>query len=212
MSLLPSKTPLSEGEQIVLLTTNLAWAEMRIRSLEERLRQEMIRKYGPKSETLSDAQLMLLEFEPGVSSAEVEAESKREPMPPSSPVTAKKRESRKHPGRQEFPAHLPRVEQLISCTPEQCSCKVCGKDTVVFGYEQSEQLDVAPAQYVVATPLPERVGAISMANFGSFMSKYLPPNLPKIKPSSSKSFAPCGRTRCSSPPSTRATSSWARRP
>ena len=149
MNPLPAKTPLSEGEQIVLLTTNLAWAEMRIRSLEERLRQEMIRKYGPKSETLNDAQLLLLEFEPGVSSAEVEAESKREPMPPSSPVTTKKRESRKHPGRQEFPAHLPRVEQVIVCTPEQCVCKDCGKDTVVFGYEQSEQLDVAPVQYLV---------------------------------------------------------------
>lgn len=156
MSPLPSKPPLSEGEQIVLLTANLAWAELRIRSLEERLRQEMIRKYGPKSETLSDTQLLLLEFEPGVSSAEVEAESQREPLPPSSPVTAKKRESRKHPGRQEFPAHLPRVEQVIVCTPEQCVCKSCGKDTLVFGYEQSEQLDVAPVQYLVVITKREK--------------------------------------------------------
>ena len=114
MSPLPSKTLLSEGEQIVLLTANLAWAESKILSLEERLRQEMIRKYGAKSETLNDAQLWLLEFEPGVSSAEVEAESKREPLQPSSPVTAKPRKSGKHPGRQEFPAHLPRVEQILS--------------------------------------------------------------------------------------------------
>jgi transposase len=171
----PSTPPRSEAEQIVLLTKNLAWAEWKIRSLEERLRLEMIRKYGPKSEKLSDAQLLLLELEPGVSAAEVEAESNREPLPPASPVTAKNRNSGKHPGRQELPADLPRVERVVACTPEQCVCKSCGKDTVVIGYEQSEQLDVEPARYFVvvtkrekracrgcaegvsAAPLPERI-------------------------------------------------------
>ena len=42
---------------------------------EERLRLVRIEKYGPGSEKLSEAQLELLELEPGVSSAEVEAES-----------------------------------------------------------------------------------------------------------------------------------------
>jgi transposase len=171
----PSTPPRSEAEQIVLLTTQLQWAELKIRSLEERLRLEMIRKYGPKSETLNDAQLLLLELEPGVSAAEVEAESNREPLPPASPISAKNRKSGKHPGRQELPDNLPRVEKLIACTPEQCVCKSCGKDTVVIGYAQSEQLDVEPAQYFVvvtkrekracrgcaegvsAAPLPERI-------------------------------------------------------
>jgi hypothetical protein len=54
---------------------------LKIQTLEERLRLEMIRKYGPKSETLNDAQLLLLELELGVSAAEVEAESEREPLP-----------------------------------------------------------------------------------------------------------------------------------
>jgi transposase len=168
-------TPRSEAEQIVLLTTQLQWAEFKIRSLEERLRLEMIRKYGPKSETLNDAQLLLLELEPGVSAAEVEAESRREPLPPSSPVTAKNRNGGRHPGRQELPADLPRVERVIACTPEQCVCRNCGKDKAVIGYERSEQLDVKPAQYFVtvtkrekrackdcaegvsAAPLPERI-------------------------------------------------------
>jgi len=171
----PSTPPRSEAEQIVLLTTQLQWAEFKIRSLEERLRQEMIRKYGPKSEKLSDMQLQLLELEPGVSAEEVEAESKREALPPSSPVTAKNRKRGKHPGRQELPANLPRVERVIAFTPEECVCKSCGKDTVVIGYEQSEQLDVEPARYFVvvtkrekracrgcaegvsAAPLPERI-------------------------------------------------------
>jgi len=48
----------------------LRFAEYRF-GLEERLRQVRIEKYGPGSEKLSDAQLELLEFGAGVSSAEV---------------------------------------------------------------------------------------------------------------------------------------------
>ena len=167
--------PGSEAEQIALLTRELAWSRWKIQSLEEQLRLEMIRKYGPKSEKLSDAQLQLLDLEPGVSAAEVEAESNREPLPLTSPVTAKTRASGMHPGRQQLPANLPRVERIIVSTPEQFICGSCGKDTVVIGYEQSEQLDVEPAQYFVtvtkrekrackgcgegvsAAPLPERI-------------------------------------------------------
>jgi transposase len=173
----PFTTPRTKDEQLVYLTRELQRAELKIQALEERLRQEMIRKYGPKSEKLNDAQLLLLDLEPGVSTAEVEAESEREPLPPASPASspAKNRKSGKHPGRQELPASLPRVEKLIACTPEQCVCEACGKETVVIGYEQSEQLDVVPAQYFVvvtkrekrackgcaegvsAAPLPERI-------------------------------------------------------
>ena len=121
----------------------LKFAEYKIRVLEERLRLVRIEKYGPGSEKLSDAQLELLDLEPGVSSAEVAAESERGQL--SLPL----RTARKHPGRQELPANLPRKEQIISCTAEQCVCSKCGKETTVIGYEQSEQLDVAPAQYFV---------------------------------------------------------------
>ena len=38
-------------------------------------------------------------------------------------------------------ADLPRVEQLLNCTPEQRVCAGCGKETVVIGYEESEQLE-----------------------------------------------------------------------
>src|ERR1700709_1759774 len=103
MSPTPSKPPRTDAEQIVLLTAELAWSKLKIQALEERLRQEMIRKYGPKSEKLSDAQLQLLDLEPGVSDAEVQAESNREPLPPATPLNnqAKNRKRGKHPGRQE---------------------------------------------------------------------------------------------------------------
>ena len=118
---------------------------------------EMIRKYGPKSETLSDAQMQLLELEPGVSSEEIQAESERPPIPPPTSLTSTERKkSRKHPGRQSLPAHLPRVEKVVSCTPEQCVCKCCGKETVVIGYEQSEQLDVKPVEYFVLVTRREK--------------------------------------------------------
>ena len=64
----PTRT---EAEENVHLTRELARAELKIRALEERLRLELIRKYGSKSEHLSDAQLLLLDLEPGVSTAEV---------------------------------------------------------------------------------------------------------------------------------------------
>lgn len=125
---------------------------MKIQVLEERLRLERIKKYGPGSEKLNSAQLELLELEPGVSSLEVQAESQREPLPAPAPPG----KHRKHPGRQELPAELPRVERVIACHPEQCTCPACGKPTVVIGYEVSEQLDVEPAKYFVVVTKREK--------------------------------------------------------
>jgi transposase len=45
--------------------------------LRELRRLDLLEKYGPLAETLSDEQLELLELEPGVSTSEVEAESQR---------------------------------------------------------------------------------------------------------------------------------------
>jgi len=169
----PSPIALSEAEQIVELQKELAWAKLKIQVLEERLRLERIKKYGPGSEKLNDAQLQLLGLEPGVSNAEVQAESRREPL---SATPEKQPKNRQHPGRQELSAKLERVERVIACTPEQCTCKVCGQAKAVIGYDVSEQLDVKPAQYfvlvtkrekrackcceeggVAAAPIPERI-------------------------------------------------------
>ena len=128
------------------LKRELHWALLKIRVLEERLRLERIKKYGPASDKLSDAQLKLLHEEPGVSREEVEAESRREPLP----EPRERRYQRPHPGRQELPPELPRVERVIPCAAEQCQCKACGQSMEVIGYDQSEVLDVEPAKYFVA--------------------------------------------------------------
>ena len=131
----------------------LALAEIKIKVLEERLRLDRIARYGKRSETLSDLQLQLLDLEPGVSSEEVEAESEREPLkePPVQDNTSSRKPRRKHPGRQELPAHLERVAVIVACTPEQCNCGKCGKQTTVIGYEETE---VLAGTYIQADETP----------------------------------------------------------
>jgi Transposase and inactivated derivatives len=173
----------------------LKLAQLKIQVLEERLRLQRIKKYGPASEKLNDAQLELLEFEPGVSNLEVQAESTREPLPHAAPTALKPR-SRRHPGRQELPAHLPRVEKIVGCTPEQCTCKKCGEIMSVIGHDLSEQLDVEPPKYfvtvlkrekracrgceqggVTAAPMPERIVEKGLAGnrvvIDTVISKYV---------------------------------------
>jgi transposase len=168
----------SPDDLIAQLTQKLQHAELKIQLLEEKLRLMRIAKYGPGSEKLSDGQLELLELEPGVSAAEVQAESKREPLARTKPATG-----RKHPGRQQLPADLPRVETIVPCTKKDRVCPQCAQERVVIGHEQSEQLDVEPAKYfvrvikrekracrqceehgVVTAPLPPRIIDKSLAS------------------------------------------------
>jgi hypothetical protein len=122
---------------------------MRIQKLEEELRLERIKKYGKQSEKLSDLQLKLLDLEPAVSSDEIKAEIERGPLPESAEsdnATDKQRRSRQnHPGRNELPASLERVDKIIPCAPEFCTCGKCGGDTKIIGYDISEVLDRKPA-------------------------------------------------------------------
>jgi transposase len=134
---------------IANLERELQWARLKIQSLEERWRQHLIRFYGPKSETLSDLQLNLLEEEPGVTRDEVEAESRRKPLPPPPP-----RERKPHPGRKPLPENLPRVEQVIAYT--DANCKTCGAETSIIGYDESEVLDHEPARWFVRVTKREK--------------------------------------------------------
>jgi transposase len=123
------------GLRVKKLEEELRGAELENRYLRELLRLARIEQYGPGSEKLSDEQLALLELEPGVSQAEVEAESERAQL--RLPLR-RAQKAVEHPGRQELPAHLPRVEKIIPCTPEQCVCAQCGNHKELIGYETSE--------------------------------------------------------------------------
>jgi transposase len=151
----PSPAP-EDSPEVIELKRQLHWAHLKIQVLEERLRLHRIQKYGPGSEKLSDLQLNLLELEPGVSQAEVQAESAREPLPDFSEGARRSQRQRPHPGRQELPSDLPRVERVIGCAPKQHQCSQCGQATTVIGYETSEQLDVEPAKYFVVVTKREK--------------------------------------------------------
>jgi transposase len=168
----PATLPISESERIVQLEKKLAWAELKIRVLEEKLRLQRINKYGPGGEKLNDAQLQLLELEPGVSDAEVRSEAEREPLP----VLAKPETKRKHPGRQSLPADLPRIERVIACTPEQCTCKACGEAMAVIGYDVGERLKVEPAKYFVAVTQREK-RACKRCEEGGVVAAPMPPQI-----------------------------------
>ncbi|MFN0103164.1 MAG: IS66 family transposase, partial [Bryobacteraceae bacterium] len=67
-----------------------------------------------------------------------------------------RKKRKKHPGRQTLPADLPRVVNVVTCAPEQCTCGNCGKETEVIGYEESERLDVEPPKFFVIVTKREK--------------------------------------------------------
>jgi transposase len=132
------------------LTTSVHSVELENRYLRELLRLERIAKYGPASERLSDEQLELLEQEPGVSATELKAESER------AQLQLPLRRPKQTPARQSLPAELPRIEQLIACSGQECICRACGREKVLIGYASAEQLDVEPAKYFVRVTKREK--------------------------------------------------------
>jgi transposase len=126
----------------------LAWAKLKNEALEARLRKLLLAKYGPSSEKLSDDQLRLLELEPGVSNEEVQRESARS-QEELQQRPKRERKAKPHPGRQTLPGNLPRVEEIVQVPAARCVCGACQQEMPVIGYEESEQLDVKPAEYFV---------------------------------------------------------------
>ena len=116
-------------------------------------------RYGAKGEKLSTLQLDLLDLEPGVSAKEVELEAgQTDPaaLVPEEAGThsntkgpAGKRYGKSHPGRGELPAHLPRVERVLECTPGECRCGQCGREKKLIGWDVSETLDLKPLEFFV---------------------------------------------------------------
>ena len=170
MSVAPIPSAPTDLELIARLKSRLQYAELRIRVLEERLRLIRIEKYGAGGEKLSHAQMELFELEPVVSEVIVQGESER------APVLRSTKRVHKHPGRQELPANLPRVERVLACTPDQRVCKRCGKETIVIGYEESSQLDVEPTKYFVLVTKREKRACRACEELG-VVSAPLPPRI-----------------------------------
>ena len=69
----------AKDQEIMRGQQALATTEMLVLKLKEELRLERIRKYGKRSEKLSDLQLQMLDLEPAVSSEEIESEINQRP-------------------------------------------------------------------------------------------------------------------------------------
>ena len=105
---------------------------------------------GTLQRNLTSLQLELLaDEEPGVTADEVEAEARRELM-----AKMPRRERKPHPGRERLPENPPRVETVIGCNEQ--TCRACGRETSIIGYDESEQLDVEPARYFVRVTKREK--------------------------------------------------------
>jgi transposase len=148
----------------------LASAEAIIEQLKEALRMERIRRYGKPSEKLSDLQLELLDGEPAVSSEELESEAVGGSLPERDAEKTAGRvpqhRNQQHPGRNELPAHLKRVEEIVACAAEECMCGKCGSETRVIGYEETEVLGMKPAAYFVRVIKREKRACAHCIEYG----------------------------------------------
>ena len=171
MSAPPIPSAPADLELIAQLKSKLQYAELRIRVLEERLRLMRIEKYGAGGEKLSRAQMQLFELEPVISEMIEQPESEH------TRVHRSTKKSSKHPGRQELPANLPRVERVLACTPDQRVCKRCGKETVVIGHAETIELDAGQlAKYFVLVTKREKRACRSCEDLG-VVSAPLPPRI-----------------------------------
>jgi transposase len=152
---LPEPLPRAVQAQSAEHAAQVRRLELEVAHWKELVRRMRLAKYGRKSEKLTEAQLELLDQELTVEAAEVDQEAE---LPPGQKEEVVRQVSAKkaHPGRTELPAHLPRVVVNLVCTPEQCHCGNCGRETTVIGYDEREELDVKPAEFFVKVVRQEK--------------------------------------------------------
>ena len=155
------------------LAAKLKNAELKIQALELEMRLERIAKYGPASEKLNDAQLELLEAEPGVNPREIQLEAE---LPEREKQAAEKVRRKITRGMGSLPPELPREEEIITCTGEDCLCPCCQGERKLIGYETSERLDRVPARYVVKVIKREK-RACAKCEEGGVATAALPPQI-----------------------------------
>jgi transposase len=119
----------------------------------DRLRHILLKlqrhQFGRKSERLPEEQLELglADLETAIATADAEAEKR-------DPDLRKERTAKRRASRGALPAHLPRIEVVL--TPESAACPCCAAAMVEIGADTSERLDVIPAQFrVIVTKRPK---------------------------------------------------------
>lgn len=82
------------------------------------------------------------------SDAEVQAKDQDKPNRKRKPKSA---------GRQQWPAHLPRIPNIILVPAHQRDCPKCGGERRCIGFDESERLEFIPAQLVVYADAREKL-------------------------------------------------------
>ena len=132
----------------------LAAKELELKYVYERLRLELARRYGPKSEQLSEEerkQLSLFDEEAEFTEQEQEAIESDEAQ-----VTVPEHTRKRSSAKKSFPDHLPR-EEVVHDLPESekvCHCGACLK---AMGDVVSEQLDIIPMQIKVIRHVEKKI-------------------------------------------------------
>jgi transposase len=144
--------------------------EQRNLLLEEKIRLLLIKKYGSGAETLSDAQLTLLELEPGVCAAEVAAEAALSPedkaLAQQLLAGAPSGKKRNRAVRDPLPQNLERKERTIYVPAKDCVCSQCGEAKKLIGYETSERLAIKLVEFYVDLTKREKLACARCEEMG----------------------------------------------
>jgi transposase len=121
----------------------------RCAKLEHLLRVARDAQYGRSSEKLSADQFefALEDVEQAVATLEAEEDK-------TSPAKGRERAAKRRANRGALPEHLPRIVETIA--PENTNCACCGSAMHEIGADESQRLDIVPAQYrVIVTRRPK---------------------------------------------------------
>ncbi len=121
----------------------------RCAKLEHLLRVARNAQYGCSSEKFSADQLELTLEDVEQAVAALEAEEDK-----TSPSKSRERAQKRRTNRGALPEHLPRIVETIA--PENTNCACCGSAMHEIGADESQRLDIVPAQYrVIVTRRPK---------------------------------------------------------
>ena len=141
------------------LQTEVARLQQIIKLKDEEIRLLNLRRFGPKGEKLSPAQIVLLLDEVSLTQDEVAQEAERPDANKKAPLPGIRKPRLNHPGRQVLPEHLERREEIIVCCTEDCRCSKCGSERPIIGYEVREELACKPAEFWVRVIKREKRGS-----------------------------------------------------
>ncbi len=121
----------------------------RVAKLERLLKLKLAAEHGRSSEKLSSDQYQLALEDIEQAAAEIEADEEK-----SDPQVRERRRRERRANRGQLPKHLPRVTLTLS--PEETQCPCCAGALHEIGVDESERLDVVPAQFqVIVTRRPK---------------------------------------------------------